>query len=176
MGLHTTVGRRLAAPARAEPARSRRSDRRCDTQSMDLLIVWVVIAAAFSFGELHTGGFYLAPFAGGAVVAALVSLTGLGLAVTTIVFLGASLASLGLLRPVALRHRRMPAAIRTGTAALVGRRVLVVERIANDEDVGYVKIGGEVWRARSLVDDGAIDAGSQVEVVEIKGATALVME
>jgi membrane protein implicated in regulation of membrane protease activity len=143
---------------------------------MDLWIVWVIITVAFGFGELHTNGFFLAPFAAGAAVAAVVSLAGVGLAATTLIFLIASFASLGVLRPVALRHRKMPAAIRTGTAALVGQRATVVERIVNHEGVGCVKIGGEVWTARSYEDDGVIEAGKRVEVVEIRGATALVME
>ncbi len=74
------------------------------------------------------------------------------------------------------RHRRLPPAIRTGRGGAVGRPAIVLERIANDEGVGCVKIdGGEVWTARSFDDDEVIDAGERVEVVEIRGATALVM-
>jgi membrane protein implicated in regulation of membrane protease activity len=143
---------------------------------MDLWIVWVILAVLFGAGELHTNGFFLAPFAGGALIAALLGLAGLGLAATTIVFLAASVAALGVLRPVALRHRRMPTAMRTGTAALIGRQAVVVERIANHQGLGLVKIGGEVWTARSVDGDEEIEAGRPVEVVEIRGATALVME
>lgn len=141
-----------------------------------LWIVWTVAAAALAIGELHHQAFFLAPFAIGAVVAAILSAAGLGGAVTAIAFLAVSIAVLGLLRPIALRHRRMPPQIRTGTAALIGRHALVLERIANREGVGVVKIDGEVWTARSFDDDRVIDAGKQVEVVEIRGATALVME
>ncbi len=82
----------------------------------------------------------------------------------------------GALRPVARRHRRLPPPIRTGAAALVGQRAMVLERIANDEGVGCVRIdGGEVWTARSYDDDEVIEVGERVEVVEIRGATALVM-
>jgi membrane protein implicated in regulation of membrane protease activity len=52
----------------------------------------------------------------------------------------------------------------------------VLERIANDEGVGCVKIDGEVWTARSYADGEVIDVGQRVEVVEIRGATALVMQ
>ena len=77
---------------------------------------------------------------------------------------------------MARRHRRLPPSIRTGAAALVGKHALVLERIANEEGVGCVKIdGGEVWTARSYDEDEVIDAGDRVEVVEIRGATALVM-
>jgi membrane protein implicated in regulation of membrane protease activity len=142
---------------------------------MDTWIVWVVAACALGAGELHTGGFYLAPFAIGALVAALVSVVGAGLPVAAIVFLAASLLVLLTLRPIAQRHRELPPRIRTGAAALVGRDAIVLERIANDEGVGCVRIDGEVWTARSYEESEVIPAGERVQVVEIRGATALVM-
>jgi membrane protein implicated in regulation of membrane protease activity len=142
---------------------------------MGLWVLWVVVAGAFTVGEVHTNGFYLAPFALGAVFAAVLSLVGVGGAVSAVGFLAASLAIILLLRPLALRHRRLPPALRTGAAALVGQHALVVERIANHEGLGTVKIGGEVWTARSFDEDREIEAGQQVEVIEIKGATALVL-
>ncbi|HXB65950.1 MAG TPA: NfeD family protein [Solirubrobacteraceae bacterium] len=142
---------------------------------MDAWIVWVVAACVLGAGEMHTGGFFLAPFAIGALVAALVSLVGVGLPVAAIVFLAMSLLVLLTLRPLAQRHRELPPRIRTGAAALVGRDALVLERIANDEGVGCVRIGGEVWTARSYQDDEVIPVGEHVQVVEIRGATALVM-
>ena len=51
----------------------------------------------------------------------------------------------------------------------------MLERIANDEGVGCVRLDGEVWTARSYDEHEVIDAGEKVEVVEIRGATALVM-
>jgi membrane protein implicated in regulation of membrane protease activity len=143
---------------------------------MELWTLWIIFAIALGLGELHSNGFFLAPFAVGAALAAVVSLAGLGLGVSVVIFLAASVLSLGLLRPLALRHRRIPPVTRTGTAALVGRRAIVVERIANGEGVGCVKVAGEVWTARSYEEDGVIEAGAQVEVVEIRGATALVLE
>jgi membrane protein implicated in regulation of membrane protease activity len=139
-------------------------------------ILWLVAAALLGIGEMHQGGLYLLPFALGAALAAVVSLLGVGSLLAAIVFVLASVIVVGALRPVARRHRRLPPAIRTGAAALVGRRAMVLERIANDEGVGCVRIeGGEVWTARSYDEDEVIDVGERVEVVEIRGATALVM-
>jgi membrane protein implicated in regulation of membrane protease activity len=139
-------------------------------------VLWLVAACLFGLGELHTGGFYLLPFAIGATLAALVTLLGVGALLATIVFLVGSGIVVLALRPVARRHRRLPPSIRTGAAALIGRRAMVLERIANDEGSGCVRIdGGEVWTARSFDDDEVIEAGERVEVVEIRGATALVM-
>lgn len=143
---------------------------------MDIWVIWLVAACALGVGEMHQGGFYLAPFALGAALAAIVSLVGVGALLSGIVFIVASGMVFGTLRPVARRHRRLPPSIRTGAAALVGRPAVVLERIANDEGVGCVRIdGGEVWTARSYDQDEVIDAGERVEVVEIRGATALVM-
>jgi membrane protein implicated in regulation of membrane protease activity len=142
---------------------------------MDAWVIWLVVACALGVGEMHTGGFFLAPFAAGALVAAIVTFAGVGAGLAVVVFLLASVLVLALLRPLAQRHRRLPPPIRTGAAALVGRDATVLERIANREGVGCVKIGGEVWTARSFDEDEVIDAGQRVQVVEIRGATALVM-
>jgi membrane protein implicated in regulation of membrane protease activity len=139
-------------------------------------ILWLIAAAVLGIGEMHQGGLYLLPFALGAALAGVVSLLGVGTLLSAIVFVLASVIVVGTLRPVARRHRRLPPAIRTGAAALVGKRATVLERIANDEGVGCVRIeGGEVWTARCYDEDEVIDAGERVEVVEIRGATALVM-
>ncbi len=143
---------------------------------MDAWIVWLVAAAVFGIGEMHTGGLYLLPFALGAALAALLAVLGVPTLVSAAAFAGVSLVVVAGLRPIASRHRRLPPPIRTGAAALVGHQAMVIERIANGEGVGCVKIdGGEVWTARSLGDDEVIEAGERVEVVDIKGATALVM-
>jgi membrane protein implicated in regulation of membrane protease activity len=142
---------------------------------MDAWVLWLVVACIFGAGELHTGGFFLAPFAIGAVAATLLSLAGVPTAAAVIVFLVASALVFLTLRPIAKSHRRLPPSIRTGAAALIGRPATVLERIANHEGVGCVRIDGEVWTARSYDEDEVIDAGERVEVVEIRGATALVI-
>jgi membrane protein implicated in regulation of membrane protease activity len=143
---------------------------------MDVWVIWLIAACVLGVGEMHQGGFYLAPFAAGAALAAVVSLLGVGGLLSAVVFIAASAIVFATLRPVAQRHRRLPPAIRTGAAALVGRPAIVLERIANEEGVGCVKIdGGEVWTARSYDEHEVIPAGERVEVVEIRGATALVM-
>lgn len=142
---------------------------------MGIWVVWVIAAAALGAGEMHTGGFFLGPFAIGALTAALLSVAGLGTAVSVVAFLVVSLVVLGMLRPLARRNRRLPPAVRTGAAALVGRNAVVLERIANREGIGCVKIDGEVWTARSYDEDEVIVPGEQVQVVEIRGATAMVM-
>jgi membrane protein implicated in regulation of membrane protease activity len=141
---------------------------------MDDWVWWMIAAGVLAIGEIATLGFFLGPIAIAAVTAAIVALVGGGLAVQWIVFIVVSLASLVVLRPIARRHLRTPAQLRTGTAALVGKPAVVVERV--DRDGGQVKLAGEVWSARSYDDDEAFEAGTRVEVMKIDGATALVAE
>ncbi len=138
-------------------------------------VIWIIAAVVLAFGELLTMGLFLAPFAAGAVLAALVAAVGGGLVASWAVFILTSLLLLLVVRPIARSHRRTPAPLRTGSAALVGGRAVVLERIANQEAVGCVRLeNGEVWTARSYDEDHIFDIGERVEVVEIRGATALV--
>jgi membrane protein implicated in regulation of membrane protease activity len=141
---------------------------------MDAWLIWLIAGVFAAVGEILTAGFFLAPFAVGAFGAMLADLAGAGGGVQGVVFAALTLASFGLVRPIAKRHLYTPPAIRTGTAALIGRSGIVLERIANDEGVGSVRIDGEVWTARAYDDDLVIDAGAKVAIVEIRGATALV--
>jgi membrane protein implicated in regulation of membrane protease activity len=139
-------------------------------------LLWLILAVVFGVGEILTLGFFLAPFAGGAAVAAVVSAAGAPTAAALAVFLVIAVGLLLALRPLARAHRRLPPSIRTGTAALVGEQATVLERIANGEGVGCVRLGGEVWTARAYDDDETFEAGTRVQVIEIRGATALVSE
>ena len=141
---------------------------------MPAWVIWTIVAAALAAGEIFTLGFFLGPIALAAVAAALVAALGGGIAFQVAAFIVGSLAALAILRPIVRRHLRTPAQLRTGTAALVGTTALVLERV--DGDGGRVRIGGEVWSARSFDETQVIEPGARVEVLEIKGATALVSE
>ncbi|MEA2126358.1 MAG: hypothetical protein QOI80_3140 [Solirubrobacteraceae bacterium] len=141
---------------------------------MDDWVYWLIAAVILGIGETATMGFFLAPFAGGALLAALISALGGGLAISLAVALVVSVVLLAALRPLARAHRRQLPSTRTGTAALVGREVLVLERITQDH--GLVKLEGEHWSARAFVEGQVFEPGDRVSVVEIRGATALVTD
>jgi len=135
---------------------------------------WILLAVVFAAGEIITLGFFLAPFAAGALLGAAADLAGAGAAVSILVFLISSGLFFGLLRPVARRHLRTPGQLRTGTAALVGKTAVVTQRV--DAGSGAVKLEGEVWTARPYDPDDVFEPGSRVNVMEIRGATALVID
>ena len=137
---------------------------------------WLIAAGVFGIGEMLTTSFFLAPFALGAGLAAVADVAGGSELASWIVFVAVSLLTLAVVRPIARSHMKMPPQLRTGAAALVGKQAIVLERIANHEGVGCVKIDGEVWTARALDDDAEIEQGTRVHVIEIRGATALVSD
>ncbi|MGH2972879.1 MAG: NfeD family protein [Gaiellaceae bacterium] len=138
-------------------------------------LAWSIAAVLLAVGEVFTPGmFFLGPVALAAVAGAVAAAVGAAAWLQLVVFIAGSVASLGLLRPIARAHLRMPAAIRTGAAALEGGHAMVLQRV--DRNGGRVRIGGEEWSARAYMDDQVIEPGTQVEIVKIEGATALVYE
>ena len=137
-------------------------------------VFWLIGAAVLAAGEVATLGFFLGAVALAALPAALVAALGAGPAVQLTVFIVCSIGSLLFIRPIARRHLNTPASLRTGTAALVGARAVVLERV--HADGGRVKIGGEEWTARPYDEDDVYEEGARVEVMKIQGATALVCD
>ena len=140
---------------------------------MPAWVAWAIVSVLLAIGEIFTPGlFFLGPVAAAAVVATVTAAVGGPVWLQVAVFGAGSFASLALLRPLARKHLSMPHAIRTGAAALEGARAIVLQRV--DSRGGRVKIGGEEWSARSYVPDEEFDVGTEVEVAQIQGATALV--
>jgi len=137
-------------------------------------VLWMIAAGVLAVGEIVSLSFFLGPIAVAAVAAAVVALAGGGVAIQIVVFILASAASLLVLRPVARRHLRTPGHLRTGTAALVGERAVVLERV--DRDGGQIKLAGEIWTARAFDEDEVLEPGARVQVMQIQGATALVSD
>jgi membrane protein implicated in regulation of membrane protease activity len=135
-------------------------------------IIWLIIAAVLGFAEIMTTTLAFGLVAIGALVAAGTGAIGGGAALQFGAFVLASGLGLGVARPFALRHIRQPPLLRTGTAALVGRSAYVLEEVT--EHAGKVRIGGEVWSARSYDETQVIPPGKKVDVLHIEGATALV--
>jgi membrane protein implicated in regulation of membrane protease activity len=136
-------------------------------------VIWAIVAVLLAVGEIFTPGlFFLGLIALAAAAATATAALGGPLWLQVVVFGAGSVAAVGLLRPIARAHLTMPRAIRTGSAALEGASAIVLQPV--NSRGGRVKIGGEEWSARSYVPDEEFDIGTEVEVAQIQGATALV--
>ncbi|WP_438294564.1 NfeD family protein [Streptomyces sp. HUAS TT7] len=134
---------------------------------------WLIGAAALGIPLVLTAMPEFGMMAVGAVAAAIGAGFGLGPVAQVLVFVVVSVALVSVVRPIAARHRAQRPQLATGTEALKGRQAVVLERV--DAGGGRIKLAGEVWSARALDADGVFEPGRQVDVVEIDGATAIVM-
>lgn len=138
--------------------------------------IWLAAAAAFGIGEiLIAGSFFLLPFAAGAIVASVVSLTGVHFLLTWLVFLLVSAGSFFAMRPFARRlDQNAPEVAGIGANRLSGASGVVIAPIsATPGDAGLVKIGTEEWRADSR-EGVALSAGTKIRVTEVQGTRLMV--
>ncbi|MEV0257909.1 NfeD family protein [Streptomyces sp. NPDC050732] len=140
---------------------------------IDAWVWWLIGAAALGIPLVLTAMPELGMLAVGAVAAAVTAGLGGGMVAQVVVFAAVSVALIAVVRPVAARHRAQRPELTTGVEALKGRTAVVLERV--DGSGGRIKLAGEVWSARALDTDRIFEAGQAVDVVEIDGATAVVM-
>jgi membrane protein implicated in regulation of membrane protease activity len=140
---------------------------------IDAWVWWLVGAVALGIPLVVTAMPELGMLAVGALAAAGAAGLGGGVVVQVLVFAVVSTALIAVVRPIANRHRADRPRLLSGIDALKGKRAVVLERV--DGAGGRIKLAGEVWSARSLDTQLAYDVGQEVDVVEIEGATAIVM-
>lgn len=140
---------------------------------IDAWLWWLIGAAGLGIGLVITAMPELGMLAVGAIAAAVIGGLGGGAVFQVAVFAVISVALIAVVRPIAARHRSQRPQLATGIEALKGRQAVVLERV--DGSGGRIKLAGEVWSARSLGGELTFEVGQEVDVVEIDGATAIVM-
>jgi membrane protein implicated in regulation of membrane protease activity len=136
--------------------------------------IWLITMVVFGVGEIAVAGsFFLAPFAIGAGVAAVLAFAGVGVGIEWAAFLGVSVASFVALRPVARRLDAEGPTLGVGAHRQVGQRARVIEGIDVQHGHGTVMLDREQWRAESH-DGRPIPAGSTVVVVDVRGTRVIV--
>jgi membrane protein implicated in regulation of membrane protease activity len=133
---------------------------------------WLALAIALGVLELFSLDLILLMLAAGAIVGMIVAIPGGDVWLQVLAAVAASIAALALVRPSAVKRLHSGPNLVLGHEALVGRQGLVVEEVSSQG--GQVRIGGELWTARPYDDDLVIEPGAKVDVLQIKGATALV--
>ena len=133
---------------------------------------WWVLGAVVLLGiEALTLGLIFASLALGAVVGAIVAALGGGVVAQVLAAVIVALLTLFLIRPVAVRFLRVDGG-HTNIDALLGSHALVMERV--DARGGRVKVKGEIWSARAHRPGTEFHAGTDLVVIAIDGATAVV--
>jgi membrane protein implicated in regulation of membrane protease activity len=140
---------------------------------IDAWVWWLIGAAALGIPLVVTAMPEFGMVAVGAVAAAVVAGFGGGVVLQVLAFGAVSVAFIAVVRPIAARHRTQRPQLVSGVEALKGRQAVVLERV--DGSGGRIKLAGEVWSARALDSGRIYDVGEEVDVVDIEGATAIVM-
>lgn len=135
-------------------------------------IAWLVLLAFLLFVEILTLGLTTIWFAGGALVAFIVSLFYDNLLLEIILFLVISLALLFFTRPIVKKFFNSTR-VKTNYTAVIGKEALVTATIDNDNSTGLAVVDGQEWTARS-VDGSVIEKGTKVIVESISGVKLMV--
>jgi membrane protein implicated in regulation of membrane protease activity len=135
---------------------------------------WLGLALVLGSAEMLSLEMTLLMLAIGALAGAATAGVGAPLVVQALVAALVSAGMLAFVRPSVVRRLHAGPDLRTGTAALVGQEATAVAEISPSD--GLVKLAGEVWTARPYDDSAVIGEGARVQVLEIRGATALVIE
>ena len=138
--------------------------------------VWLLAAGGFAAGEMFTpGSFFLLPFAVGGLAAAIGGFAGASLAIQWVLFIAVTIIGAVALIPLRRRLDAKEPSDGIGARRLIGEAGEVLSHIGSGPTgVGEVQIGRESWRALSS-DSSAINAGSTVRVVDVRGTAVVVV-
>jgi membrane protein implicated in regulation of membrane protease activity len=137
-------------------------------------LIWLIVAAGLAAAEMLSLNFVLIMCAGGAAAGGIAAAAGAPAVLSALVAVIVATVLLLVVRPVATRHLREGPAHVTGSDALVGKRAVTCTEVGPDS--GLVRLNGQNWSARSIGDGHIFPPGTNVRVLQISGATAVVIE
>ncbi len=145
-----------------------------ETNQMMMKLVWMGLLLVFGVGEAITVGLTSIWFAAGSLVALIAALLGGNMWLQITLFFVVSALSIAAFRPIAQKYVNGKVEP-TNADRIIGREVLVTERISNLQAEGAVSISGMTWSARSA-DEKDIPKGTLVRVLRIEGVKVYVEE
>ena len=134
---------------------------------------WLAVAIVLGVAELFSLDLVLIMLAVGALVGLVTASLDAPAVVQILAAAGTSVAMLALVRPSLARRFHGGPELTLGHGKLVGSQGMVTETVTALAP-GRVRLSGEIWSARPYDETLTIEAGETVEVLEIRGATALV--
>lgn len=136
-------------------------------------VVWLSVFIVLVGIEAATLGLTTIWFAGGALVAMILSWVQIPVWVQFLVFVGVSVALLIFTRPAAERMLGKSRE-RTNADRLVGETAVILETVNNLEGTGSARVEGLDWMARAQEEKTVLIPGTVVEIVRIEGVKLIV--
>jgi membrane protein implicated in regulation of membrane protease activity len=133
--------------------------------------IWVIVGIVLCTLEIFAPGFFLMSLGVGCFIAGVSALV-FGIKGQITFFIIGSIVSFFLARKLIYYNKEDDQEPQFGAKSMVGREGYVEEKVTDRE--GYVKIGGEVWPARSA--GGEIEPGAKVKIERLEGNKFYVSE
>ncbi|MDQ8043964.1 MAG: NfeD family protein [Solirubrobacteraceae bacterium] len=138
-------------------------------------LFWVILAFGLGVIEILSVTFFPIFFTISAIVALFLEIAGASNSAQWATFGVGGLVLSGVLRPIAKRQLEKGPTLKQRNEGLPGRHGVVTTEIGGHEAVGVVSIDGQSWSAKPASgQSGAIPAGADVEIIEVRGATLVV--
>ena len=135
--------------------------------------IWLSLAFLLGIAEIMSLDLVLIMLAVGALAGAVVAVVAPSLWwLQILVASGISIMMLLLLRPTLLAKVRSMPGYRSSSAKMVGSSGVATSQI--DRSGGEIKVDGQSWSARPYSSDLVIEQGTEIEVYEIDGVSAVV--
>lgn len=135
-------------------------------------ICWLIIFLVLLVMEIFSLGLTTIWFAIGAVVAFIATLVGAGIVVQVVLFFAVSIITLIATRPIAVKYFSKNTE-KTNVEGIIGKNVVITQRIPDINTTGKASLDGEIWRARSLENE-PMEEGELVEIVAVEGVKLIV--
>lgn len=135
--------------------------------------IWIGFAVVMAICEAATTQLVSIWFVLGAVAAAVAGIFTPNIFIQLVVFLAISAASLIITRPLVKKLKSKSNTVSTNADRLIGQTGLLISDINSSQDVGQVKVMGEIWSAKS--DFAPVSKNTKVKVKAIEGVKLIVV-
>lgn len=134
--------------------------------------IWIGFAVLMVVCEISTTQLVSIWFVLGAVCAAITTIFTPSILIQSIVFLGVSLISLVVTRPIVKKIKAKSGNVSTNSDRLIGRTGVMLADLTDKDAVVQVKVEGEIWSAKSA--NVPILKDAKVKVLAIEGVKLIV--
>lgn len=138
-----------------------------------LWAVWFISGLLLILLEILTPGFVVSLIGVACLVSGLFSLFTNNIIVQLLAFAVSLVLLMIYIRPIFSKYFTKNDNKKSAVDALIGKVCVVDEEIDNSKPTGYVKCGGDFWKAQSS-DGSIIEKGAQVTIEKIEGITVTV--
>ena len=135
---------------------------------------WLIAAGLFLIAEIIIPGFLVFWLAIGSLIAMVISFFIPNIIIQMEVFIVSSTILIFATKPLVKKFvRDYDKSTKTNVFSMIGKHAIVVKSINSKNELGQIKVDGEIWSAES-VDCSCIEQGTEVEILKINGVKAIV--